>query len=792
MLFYWISTALLILPFGYGCEEQSPKEVEVPEGCQRWLWEHRLCFTLANETCATLNGTCLAATGTNVYSNCSQHYRMSLIRASCIHQCGQPILNPNCAQSESTFNYCLANLTLANTPVMYKRGDCRFRERPSSVPLRCLSNMTSSFLSIVDSVPPIQDIENISSQADMISRAASILHNSRLMNQAELDCALTHLRNSVERTFGNRCRWQGRTVVGEDEERKVKDLSNSYVSVLGSIVTQLGCVTEQRSWCSEDVDYDSVQKNSNRSVAGRQQLAFVLDSGQEILDGIPPLEDSVMVVSTPQFAMSVVCPSNSAHVFSIDVLADGDEGDIEMSVDVGQTERQSSTTLLSIHMPVIAGRENSWKYADAEAGECPVLPMQFMVFRYADVFMGISIQTDEYEVVTPVVSAAFTDTDSNALNLTATPVKIVFNIEGLRVNIRTLVCAYWEDTTTVGEWLTNGCRISVVDDTRVCCECSHLSSFALLKPSQFSSFPPAWGKGNPEGPPESETKLVALLIKILCPLSILGLLITVGVILSFRKLRTMKLQRLIVQISVPAIATTTLLMFFHESGDKVGCKTIAMLTHFSRLVLFAMLALACSELYYGVICVFDLKRKKSKLLQYAWIFGVAVPALTVILAAAITHGDAYGSRNVCWINKDIETRRDALYYGTFVAPLALMLIHNFVICCKVISRVAKQVKRNIHGSKLHRYKRMVVAITTLSVLTGLSWIGSIFIRLSNYNFLIRIFNALLSSLQGVAIFIIFILRSAAVRKSWAIWWRKRRSANPSSLVFSGPRRSTNP
>ena len=55
---------------------------------------------------------------------------------------------------------------------------------------------------------------------------------------------------------------------------QVKNLSNSYVSVLGSIVTQLGCMTEQRSWCREHVDYDSAQKNSNGGVAGRQQLAL--------------------------------------------------------------------------------------------------------------------------------------------------------------------------------------------------------------------------------------------------------------------------------------------------------------------------------------------------------------------------------------------------------------------------------------------------------------------------------------------------------------------------------------
>ena len=61
----------------------------------------------------------------------------------------------------------------------------------------------------------------MSSQCVMVSRAASMCLQRQFKDDAEVDCLLSHLRNSVRRTFGNRCRWQGRTVVGEEEGTEV-------------------------------------------------------------------------------------------------------------------------------------------------------------------------------------------------------------------------------------------------------------------------------------------------------------------------------------------------------------------------------------------------------------------------------------------------------------------------------------------------------------------------------------------------------------------------------------------
>eukprot|EP00117_Sycon_ciliatum_P015398 scpid61594/ scgid1651/ len=116
-----------------------------------------------------------------------------------------------------------------------------------------------------------------------------------------------------------------------------------------------------------------------------------------------------------------------------------------------------------------------------------------------------------------------------------------------------------------------------------------------------------------------------------------------------------------------------------------------------------------------------------------------------------------------------------MYFGTFITPVALVLIFNFVVCVKVALQVAKRVKRENHGTKLQQYRRMIAATTSLSTIMGLSWVFFFLISVIKEHEIITMFFIVVNSLQGVAIFAIFTLRSTAVRKALRTWWTKRRS-----------------
>eukprot|EP00117_Sycon_ciliatum_P012869 scpid25701/ scgid13763/ Latrophilin-3; Calcium-independent alpha-latrotoxin receptor 3; Lectomedin-3 len=749
----------------YNCK-QGPEDVQLPEGCRWWLWKYRQCLILANATCLTLNRTSIRVAALGVHSSCPRYHRRHLMRASCLHRCGQPILNPYCVQPGKTAGDCVARLALAEMPLIYRRGDCRCRQRPRRrpppPPRSCRGNSKDSFKRTIDGVEPIEDIADISHQTNLITKAATELRHMRFKDGTELNCSLIHLQDSVKRTFGNRCRWQGRAVVNDDEKRMVKNLTNSYASMVSSVVTQLGCMKKRRRWCREYVDTGNTQESSQADPGDGRQVAMVLDSCEDILDSIPPVENSLLVVSTPQLAMSVVCPPVSNLGFSLDALAGGDEEEIEMSVTGAQTTRQDRTSLLSINMPVIAGNEDSLGSTGTAAGECLVLPMQFTVFKYPDLFTGVGESDSKYKVVTPVVSAAFADIESDDLNFTATSVKIVFNIQDQNVDSSNVVCAYWN--VTESEWLTNGCWSSEVNSTHVSCECNHLTSFAVLMIPDH----------------RSHSEILTIISYALCSVALVCFVITIIVLSAFKKLRKKKFQLLILQISVPSFVTTLLVMFTHKTSNAVACKAVAVLLHFSVLCMFSMMAVACSELHRAIVHVFD-RTKKRRLRKYAWLIAAGASAVIVITVASSTEMDAYGSKTVCWFNRNGTMRYNSVFYGTFVTPLALMLIHNAIICYTVLSRITKHSQRESHRQKMQQIKNLIGAITTISTVMGLSWILA-FLLLVSQHLITQIVFVVVESLQGVAILLLFIFRSPQVRKTFKIWRTRRQSA---SLTFQG-------
>eukprot|EP00117_Sycon_ciliatum_P032435 scpid61452/ scgid25151/ CD97 antigen len=218
-----------------------------------------------------------------------------------------------------------------------------------------------------------------------------------------------------------------------------------------------------------------------------------------------------------------------------------------------------------------------------------------------------------------------------------------------------------------------------------------------------------------------------------------------------------------------------MLVIFHGLvKDATLCKAVAMLMHFSTLCVFSMMAIACGELYRSIICVFD-EKKRSKLWSYAWIISITISGLIVIIAVAVTRAGAYGTKFTCWFNEDDPTRYNVMYFGTFITPVALVLIFNFVVCVKVALQVTKRVKSENRGTKLQQYKRMMASITSLSTIMGLTWALFFLIRFIKQHEVISMIGIVVNALQGVLLFLIFVVRSEKVRKTLTTRWEKRRS-----------------
>ena len=119
------------------------------------------------------------------------------------------------------------------------------------------------------------------------------------------------------------------------------------------------------------------------------------------------------------------------------------------------------------------------------------------------------------------------------------------------------------------------------------------------------------------------------------------------------------------------------------------------------------------------------------------------------------------------------------FYGSFVAPLAVMLLCNGSIFVAVMREVLRR-RAQIKGkSALHKTFKLLATTVGLATIVGLMWISAILFLIWNSTVLKYIF-VILSSFQGLIIFIFYVLRSAEVRGAW----KKRYSAHTRTALGS--------
>ncbi|XP_052809774.1 uncharacterized protein LOC128238190 [Mya arenaria] len=139
--------------------------------------------------------------------------------------------------------------------------------------------------------------------------------------------------------------------------------------------------------------------------------------------------------------------------------------------------------------------------------------------------------------------------------------------------------------TSKNQWSTDGCRLieHIVSEGMVHCQCDHLTNFAILmNPSIISSAP------SPEMIQQEHALRVFTIVG--CSFSIVGLVLTIIVYAVFW--RTVKSGRSIHLIVLCCTFLFTYILFLtgvDKTGNKDVCTAIAVLLHYSILVVFFLM-----------------------------------------------------------------------------------------------------------------------------------------------------------------------------------------------------------
>ncbi|CAM4693107.1 unnamed protein product [Caretta caretta] len=345
-----------------------------------------------------------------------------------------------------------------------------------------------------------------------------------------------------------------------------------------------------------------------------------------------------------------------------------------------------------------------------------------------------------YRVLSPVVSAFVSDLDTQALNLSVS-LRFSHPVPEKKADLR-LLCAYWETSTR--RWGTRGCNLQKLNATTTRCQCSHLTSFAVLMAFY-----------------ELEDWTLDIITKVGLVISLLCLLLS---IITFLFCRALKGPRTTIHLHLCLalfIAYAVFLTGSSSTGNRVVCGVVAGLLHYFFLAAFCWMCLEGAELYLLVVQVFTPHGLRR---HYMFLLGYGVPALVVGLSAASYH-KGYGTARHCWLSLDNN------FIWSFLAPVCIIIAVNAVIFVVTVWKLSlKFADINPDMSQLKKLRVLTITAIAQLCILGTTWIFGMF-QFNQRSLVVSYIFTILNSLQGLFIFLLHCLLKQQVRDEYRRWLR---------------------
>nr|XP_022292963.1 adhesion G-protein coupled receptor G2-like isoform X2 [Crassostrea virginica] len=333
----------------------------------------------------------------------------------------------------------------------------------------------------------------------------------------------------------------------------------------------------------------------------------------------------------------------------------------------------------------------------------------------------------------------------------ATPIEMRF-----QQNIKTAenaTCGYFVETgPNRGHWSSEGCRVKDHQPGRFTeCQCDHLTNFALLMD--------VYGVGGQI----SEANRIALsyLSYLGCGISLLGLILTLITYFTFRKLRSHNPAKILINLCI-AIAATDLIFLAGQQDyalkSEIGCKIVAALLHFFLLAAMCWMLVEAYYMYVALIQVFN--SHISLFMLKSLLVGWGIPLVIVAITLGVNTTDNYGNQKggICWLNP-------IPFYASFLAPVAIIILINFIVFFLVLRQLLGASTKNINKTDSTKTSSRLRGAVTLVIMLGLTWVFAILAIDGGapvFQYLFTVFN----SLQGLFIFVFHCLLKTDAQKAW--------------------------
>ncbi|XP_038077172.1 uncharacterized protein LOC119745020 [Patiria miniata] len=587
--------------------------------------------------------------------------------------------------------------------------------------------------------------------------------------------------------------------------------------LINSMVTQDNVEQTAEFLATLTNDSSSVDDNSVASAADiLDNIVNIQDTSPEVTASVVKVVNNLLQVDTKNFNdTSRVANSSSRVVQALErqisnVLAAG-KNVSEITTSVAVVAMNFDPELLSngVGFGAISGGNDSDSLADDDIGvyqgsdvEIPLeeveasielpaeilknrppgnaVPISFVMYDSSNLFhsqlIDNSQSTDSPRTIgSRIVSASVLNTVINGLP----PESPVVNAFNLRVSQVTgpnedqnqlEQCVFWDFNLRdgIGDWSAEGCRKGSTVNGRTVCLCDHATNFAVLvniHGQKYASF------------------ALDVISKLGCSVSIVALVVTILIYLAIRSLRSKTASRILISFCCSLLLLYLVFLAGVEktsSSSRAGCIAAAVLMHYFALTSVAWMGVEAANLYLKLVKIFnaDVEHFMIKASFVAWGF----PALVITVILAVDH-EQYDNEHSCFLKPGA-----AFYYGQLLI-IGIILLFNVVVFLLVLRKLtcsASKIKDTSESnSKRAKVVRRLQNMASVSVLLGLTWVFGLLSIFEASSSAFQWIFAVVNSLQGLLIFLLFVVRQEKVREHVSNLVRGKKEGHLSSSLRTG-------
>ncbi|XP_044871039.1 cadherin EGF LAG seven-pass G-type receptor 2 [Mauremys mutica] len=353
---------------------------------------------------------------------------------------------------------------------------------------------------------------------------------------------------------------------------------------------------------------------------------------------------------------------------------------------------------------------------------------------------------------TPVVSISVHTEEQRGPRALEKPVTVQFRLLEMEERSKP-ICVFWNHSMLpggVGGWSARGCELVFRNQSHVSCQCSHMTSFAVLMDISR--------RENGEILPLQTITYASVAV------TLGSLLLTFLVLAGLRALHAN--QHSIRKNTAAALflAELVFLLGINQADIPFACTVIAILLHFFYMCTFAWLLLEALHLYRMLSEVRDINHSP---MRFYYMVGWGVPAFITGLAVGLDP-EGYGNPDFCWLSI-----YDTLVWS-FAGPIAFavstsVFLHVLATKAACLAQERGFEKRGpVSGLRAAFLVLLLVSVTWLLALLSVNSDSILF------HYLFAGFNCL----QGPFIFLACIVFSKDVRKALKFSCSKKHSTDP--------------